>query len=113
MWGEVLSYAANYLRIRQRFSPEGNANHVVCDASNKCRGNRMAKKRKAKKTKVKRAKTKKARKTKMKRRPMAKKKSHPNVGIPEPTATAIGTSEPTATDAPPIPTQVATASIAG
>jgi hypothetical protein len=73
----------------------------------------MAKKRKAKKTKVKRAKTKKARKTKVKRRPMAKKKSHPNVGIPEPTATAIGTSEPTATDAPPIPTQVATASIAG
>ena len=70
----------------------------------------MAKKRKAKKTKVKRAKTKKARKTKVKRR-MSKKKSQPNVGTPEPTA--IGTSEPTATDVPPIPTQIASASIAG
>jgi len=72
----------------------------------------MAKKRKAKKTKVKRTKTKKARKIKVKRRRMAKKKSQPNVGMPEPTATAIVTSEPTATDVTPIPTQVATASTA-
>ena len=62
------------------------------------RGNRMAKKRKSKKTKSKKTKMKKA---KMNGKRTARK-NKPIISQPNPD---VGTSEPTVTHAPPIPTE--------
>ena len=59
----------------------------------------MAKKRKAKKTKAKKTKTK---KTKMKKAKMSTARKNKPISQPNPD---VGTSEPTVTHAPPIPTE--------